>query len=310
MLVALPAVAIARAGEDIYEWLLHQERGRRVTLPVRVGDVDEWLKLYRQHRRVLQVWNSVVGPIMFGDPEAGEALNVFLEGLRELRRTPVEEIRKELENLTPEDRKELGKLITAVGEDMQGAIGEDLVRDADVDAVPDGVAREAIGRAEVLFTVMVSLRCWYECGEAPVKVLRRARQGDLDALETILRVDKAVVRDKQIAQQIHEAAVSNPARFERIANAFRGGLTAKANRRKVNCMLAGLISNVSEFCGERLEGREIRALFDAVARDTGRGRVCEDLPESREAFQKAIQRERRFWDLRLPSPPWRTEKGG
>ena len=46
---------IARAGEEVYGWLLGQERGRGAALPVRVGDVDEWLKLYRQHRWVLQV---------------------------------------------------------------------------------------------------------------------------------------------------------------------------------------------------------------------------------------------------------------
>ena len=53
---------------------------------MRVGDVDEWLKLYRQHRRVLRVWNSVLGAIMFGEPDAGEAPNALLDGLRELRR--------------------------------------------------------------------------------------------------------------------------------------------------------------------------------------------------------------------------------
>jgi len=295
--VAIIAAQIARGGEDVYDWLLHEEKGRGLALPVRVGDVDEWLKLYRQHRRVQRVWNSVLGPIIFGDSEAGEAVNAFFEGLRELQRTPVEELRKELENLTGQDKKELGKLYVALEDAVKSAIAEDPAGGAEIDAVPDDVAREAVGTAEVLFTFMVSARCWYECGEAPVKVLRRARLGELAALETILRVDKSVVRDKRVAEQIHDAALTNRARFERIGNAFRGGLTAKANRRKVNGMLAGLISKVSELCGQRLQEPEIRALFDAVARDRGRGLICKELPESPEAFQKAIQRERRFWSF-------------
>ena len=51
-LVAMIAATMARAAEDIYDWLLHQERSRGVSVPV--GDVDGWLKLYRQHRRVMR----------------------------------------------------------------------------------------------------------------------------------------------------------------------------------------------------------------------------------------------------------------
>ena len=47
--------------------------------------------------------------------------------------------------------------------------------------------------------------------------------------------------------------------------------------------------------GHKLNEPEIRSLFDAVARDTGKGEIDTEIPESPEAFAKAIQRERTFW---------------
>jgi hypothetical protein len=66
---------------------------------------------------------------------------------------------------------------------------------------------------------------------------------------------------------------------------------------KVKVNMAGLISLVSEENGRRLEEPEIRRLFDILAD----GRIDTDIPAGQEAFQKAIQRERKFW---LPMAGW------
>ena len=57
--------------------------------------------------------------------------------------------------------------------------------------------------------------------------------------------------------------------------------------------LAGFISVISTAFGEKFRLREpdIRALFDAVAKDSGKGDIDTYLPDSPESFVKAIQRE-------------------
>jgi hypothetical protein len=58
---------------------------------------------------------------------------------------------------------------------------------------------------------------------------------------------------------------------------------------------AGHISLISAVFGQRLTEPEIRSLFDAIARDEGKGEIDTDLPESPEAFSRAIHREIPFW---------------
>jgi len=52
--------------------------------------------------------------------------------------------------------------------------------------------------------------------------------------------------------------------------------------------------------GQPITAPEVRRLFDAAANDYGRGRVDPELPESPEAFYKALQRGAVFWTILDP----------
>ena len=56
--------------------------------------------------------------------------------------------------------------------------------------------------------------------------------------------------------------------------------------------MAGFISSAWAGMGKRLTEPEMRALFDAGARDMGKGDIDTSLPDAPEAFSKAIQRYR------------------
>jgi hypothetical protein len=65
--------------------------------------------------------------------------------------------------------------------------------------------------------------------------------------------------------------------------------------KRIKCSLAGLISAISELVGSKLTEPEIRRLFDAYQVRAGKGEIDCDLPDSPEAFAKAIQRGKKFW---------------
>ncbi len=290
------AYTIARVSGDVFELI---EMGREEKLKgceTIVPDVDEWLSLYREHRRVQRIFYNQTLPVVCGCREVGQIFNEWERGLKEIRGMSGEELKREVEVLTDEDWQDMEEIVEELQEGMEAL--PDLEPE-----VPEGFRLEDMFTAEVLFFLWVWLPCWYETGEAPVFVYRKARQGDMDALDALLRIDKAVMRDRLIAQHIHEAQLENPARTTFFQKAMQGDPRKQLTKKKVKCTAAGLISNVSEAMGQRLLEPEIRDLFDAIAQDEGKGRIDTDLPESPEAFSKAIQRERKFWNI-LPDYDW------
>jgi len=169
---------------------------------------------------------------------------------------------------------------------MEGTIDEEL----------NEKLREALNETEINFYFRVWIPCWFLYGEYPPGLLRRARLGDVKAIERLLRLDTRVLNDTKIGEFFHQAKEKGKKRtVERITEALRKGPKSKIDLRKVKCSIGGLISLISIFFRRRLTEPEIRKLFHAVARDMGKGNIDRDLPQSPEAFAKAILRERNFW---------------
>jgi hypothetical protein len=140
--------------------------------------------------------NEALMPLILDYPDAGKDYNILQDGLRSLRGITAEEWIRDWEALDlPEWEPEL----------------------------PEELEAEDIFVPEVQFALWVWLPCWYETRRAPVQLLRDARQGDMDALETLLRIDKAVVHDSRISAHVHRAEMTNPPRFERLAKAISSG---------------------------------------------------------------------------------------
>ena len=84
-----------------------------------------------------------------------------------------------------------------------------------------------------------------------------------------------------------------------IQKAFISPPKAKLSRKKVKCLLGGLISHISILFNQKLSAAEIRKLFDAIALDMT-GDIDQDLENMvGEVFEKEIQRSRKFWNLLL-----------
>ena len=148
-------------------------------------------------------------------------------------------------------------------------------------------------------------------------LLKQAREGELEALEKVLRLDKMALEDPDIRSRYYEVVNGgNAARAKRVNDALAGQPLRKLTRRKVKVALAALIQKYSGLVNDGLKDVEgelgaasdlfrmkpltapdLRALFDAVAKDTkGLARDI-DLPEGDHAFYMAITRELNFWQI-------------
>jgi len=154
----------------------------------------------------------------------------------------------------------------------------------------------------VLFFIRVWIPCWLLYGNFPPNILRSARLGNIDALEKLIRLDGSIIHDPKIAEFLNrEASKKNKSTYNFLIRSIGKKPKGKVTLQKLKMNFAGLISSISSAIRHRLTEREIRDLFDAISKDTGKGDIDLDIPDSPETFAKAIQRERQFWSI-IPQP--------
>jgi hypothetical protein len=185
-----------------------------------------------------------------------------------------------------------------------GDIAEFLVGDASVlggvDFLNDALWRRAFERIEVRFLLRIVIPCLLIYGTSPAELLEPIGQGGPSEWENIgklVALDPLVVGHSRIGRMLKcdDAKVCRQ-RTEMLGECLMKP-PPRLSKRQVKMMLAALMSRLSECLGSRFTEPEIRGLFDAIAQDRQIGLRDPDLPESPEAFSKAIQRYRTFWQL-------------
>lgn len=149
---------------------------------------------------------------------------------------------------------------------------------------------------EIIFFYRVVVPCWFFHQKPPGILLRKARSGNIDALDKLLRIDSSLIHEPRIADIFHKSRWrKNNRTYSVITSALSKAPIKTITPKSVKCYVAGLVSAASQLFNAKLTEPEIRQLFDAVQMDSGGPEIDPDLPESPEAFAKAIQRERKIW---------------
>lgn len=223
-------------------------------------NIDDWLPLYYSHRKIKSVCWAFFKEIL--------EHNGILQKLAEC--------------LNTNDSQRLSHLFS---DELQEA------------SCPPNVLAY-IRSPEVSFFFKVILPCLLFYQKLPFILYREARQGSAAALDKILRIDKAVICDKRIAAYFYNASARNKkSSFQDLVTALKGSPKQKVSARNVKYMIAAIISVISEKLGHKLSSVEIRNIFNQYSADTIQDRHLDhDLPDSEEAFAKAIQRERPLWE--------------
>jgi hypothetical protein len=273
------------------------KRGERFEFFGALPAVREWMRLYRDHRRV----EKVVRENIQGWGEVGEKgeelLSSFMDGLRYVKDVGIEEVKIEMQEANTEELRQsfkttrenwnefFNRLVAELELTDAGEINEEQAR----------WVRQAFSGPEWEFFSRVWLVCSFFYGEHPGRLLRKARLGDIEAMEKLLRLDKAVVSDEKIAGHLNRLYWEKKATYDRLIRALRGGVKIKATPKNMKYVIAGLISQLSILLGHKLNEPEIRGLFNAISRDQGRGLEDQDLVQGSDDFRRTISRTQEFW---------------
>lgn len=295
----IAAQQLALGVEPLSKWLKSIKFEELLGDDIKLPPLKEWISLYNNHRCLenclIEIYKEFGG---IAEYEANLA-KPFFEEIRYIRKIGPENFKKEWEKMSDGERKEMqneaGKIMNEfydlhkrdIESDIEGKVDNELLEKL----------KKAFKKPEMLFYFRVWTPCLFLYGEFPGRLMRKARLGDMDAMEKLLRVDPSAIGDRLICENFHRASgKKNKYEFNMFIKALQKKPKGKVTRRKTKYSIAGLISALSN---GSLNEPSIRELFDAVAHDVKKEDIDTSLPDAPEAFSKAIQRKRTFWTTTL-----------
>lgn len=298
--VVYTAIECASAANAICELLqfVVREEGAG-TLP-RTFSVAEWQACYRDpERSFLRALRTFPE-----DPEFG----FDSEGAYQVART-----QKFISNCAKKGRLDVlpdvqitaADLVEAFNEMQAGlkATIEDLDRTFSYEG-SDEAAEQALNNIDLRFHMEVALPAIIEYHETADSLLEKAIKKDWIALRKLARIDKWVTRFPEVYQLEDSGSTGDALAYEeatRLTKEHPAKGHLDAQKLKVN--LAAAMAHIASGMGYQLTGPAIRELFDIIAkRYYGKERDT-DLPFGKDAFQKAVQREKQSWQQVFPHPP-------
>ena len=159
---------------------------------------------------------------------------------------------------------------------------------------------------ELLFLFWVFLPCFILYQTTPTRLYRTARLGNSKAIDTLLRLDPLMLHDPAIGQVMQRLRLSGKhAAYQNLVEAPLKPIKATPTPNKLKTSMAALISIIATDIGHPLTAKEIKQLFDAIAKDADRAERDHALPQSPETLGKAMQRKRPAWE-KLKKPDSKT----
>lgn len=154
----------------------------------------------------------------------------------------------------------------------------------------------------IAFTFKVFLPCMIYHQSSPAMLLKRASHGDLEALRSLLQIDKHVLLIPEVFRVWEPISrIPQSANYRMLMRAMNSQPHKSLEPMRVKASLALAIESLFRHMGQPVTRPQIRDLFDRYAQDTKESMVDEDLPGTPDAFDKAIRREINAWKATIES---------
>jgi len=287
---------IASASQELHEIIHFRRKGKRIEGDIPLPEINTWLQFYKSPEQIYQSLFNLM-------QKYNQNSSLLYQNYQRIAHQP-QCIHNHQEKLKSANRKSIreaksnNESFNKLSKDLSETSIQDLneeINEAQADKIQNWMKSP-----EAIFLMRVQVPCFMLYGTFPHTLLKMAQSGNDKALEKLIRLDKSIIFEPKISEIIHQAqGLKAQARMAMIQKAFISPPKAKLSRKKVKCLLGGLISHISILFNQKLSAAEIRKLFDAIALDMT-GDIDQDLENMvGEVFEKEIQRSRKFWNLLL-----------
>ena len=92
----------------------------------------------------------------------------------------------------------------------------DKIINDDLEHISKNDAIKSLSKVEYLFLISVIMPCLVIHGELPSSLIRKARLGDISALEKIIQIDNSSIYDIKIAKLMHKLSLTDKIEYNSI----------------------------------------------------------------------------------------------
>ena len=171
--------------------IMYQALGKGGALERHISKIDFsfWLSFYYDHHAVQNYMKTFLRDC---GGFAAFALD-FFESLSEsqsyIRKVGIEQVQQAWQKLDIPEKQQLFNGMQEVMSELFRLSLEDIQKDLSGQAEPqvEQAINQSLKDPEFLFFLRVTSPCWLLYGDYPARMLRKARNGDMDALEKLLR---------------------------------------------------------------------------------------------------------------------------
>jgi hypothetical protein len=198
-IIALVAPHVVTAVRDFHLDCQHLKSRRFGKHQFRLNHLQPWFRLYRSHRKGIKFLRDLFS-IIIGN-EGMDCIDTFKTELDKLFKLDKEAL---LENLpTPEQVEEIRQVMNEFLEESYKDIEEDFA-DTPLDPDDQDAMKKLVddNPLDSSFFLFVTVPCWVLYRMSPTQLYFKARSGDYDALERILRLDPLMIHNPYIGIQI------------------------------------------------------------------------------------------------------------
>ena len=293
--IALTITGFSKVSFEVFESV---RKGKRMEGDIPLPSLKTWLKLYNNPKRIGKALLNALGNINDETAKEADFLKLLNEEAGKMQKNG-EKYKAELEKIPPDERQKMFEDSKRKLEEYKELVINDFVSEPTKKEGTEFIKN--LPKPEFIFFMRVLVPCFSLYGIYPVDLLRQAQNGDDDALEKIIRLDKSIIFEPKISEIIHQAqAMKKQERMAMIKKAFISSPKVTMNMKTIKCHLGGLISYLSMAINQKITAADIRLLYDAIALDMNDD-FDRDLGDMvGEPFEKAIQRSRNFWHIILP----------
>lgn len=285
--IALTITGFSKVCSEISESV---RKGKRIEGDIPLPSLKTWIKLYNNPKRIGKALLNALGNVNDDTAKEADFLKLLNEEAGKMQKNG-EKYKAELEKIPPDERQKKF-------EEHKELVINDFVSEP---TEKEGTEfRKNLPTPEFIFFMRVLVPCFSLYGIYPVDLLRQAQNGDDDALEKIIRLDKSIIFEPKISEIIHQAQVmKKQERMTMIKKAFISKPKVTMNMRTIKCHFGGLISYLSMAIKQKITAADIWRLYDAISLDMNDD-VDQDLGDmNEETFAKAIQEARKMWHIIL-----------
>jgi len=294
--IAAIAINQATAADSVYSLLIHIQSEAIFPKDTPQPDLKKWLSFYRNHK------------VIFSALPQASAMS-YVQNFKSSRQFAFSEI-DSMFNF--QDKKGIKKPLSTFADEpisaievkesrTSTAIKKWVIRDFKkyvknpMYGAGDEKWQQMLFNPATKFLYKIMLPAWICYREYPSRLMWKARQGDIDALDKLFRLDSTTVHDRKIAKVMYRLSHDWLGDYKNLLESQLRQPKVKITPRRVKVCISGELVARSMFFGYQLSSNQISKLFHAIAIDLRKGDRDIDIHEDPERFRRAIQRERTFW---------------